>query len=324
MRALLVVLSLLTASSVLAQEAPPPPVDRPVDRPAEDPTPVEPPPVDDTEEDFVPLPRPIEPRDVDEEGDTEEDDDGEEEEGEDDDDGASGEQDEEKSKKNKKQKEQKKGLPLPDIPDTRDDAFAGPFWGSSTGCVFGGCVPALGTAVGAGFLIASLGGQLTTTCATAGVVIGAPSALVLGPCASGGALAGGLAGAMFDDRDLVPIFIGGLPGLALGVLGTAGAAWGLIELGSSSAADAELAATILGIAAATSLAAGPVTVVGMTLADTFTPEAAEDTRDVLERAEEDRRDERHGGEDLPGGVIVTGAVMAPPAPATAPPAGMAF
>src|SRR5206468_8096544 len=86
------------------------------------------------------------------------------------------------------------------------------------------------------------------------------------PCASGGALAGGLIGAALDDRDLAPIVLGSLPGLGLSAVATAGAIWGLAVL-SSSSGDFQTPAVILGTSLLLAAAAGPVTIAGITIAD---------------------------------------------------------
>ena len=153
----------------------------------------------------------------------------------------------------------------------------GPCWGSTAGCATAGCLPGVGTAVGAAAFVTLVSAALAQgtgiagVCLavggiTAGVVIGAPSAVLLGPCASGGALGGGLVGAALDDRDFAPVFIGAAPGVLTGVLASAGAVWGLAVL-SNTSGDYTLPAVLLGSSAALALASGPITIIGVTVAD---------------------------------------------------------
>jgi hypothetical protein len=246
----------LFAPTIHAQERAP----QALDRPAEDASPLEPElgrtEVDQAEEELEAVPRPIEPREV-EDGD----DDG----GEEGDDGQG--------------RAPPRGGSLLPVPDTRTDALGGPFWGSTTGCALGGCGPGIGFAGGTGALIAFLGAPLTGTCAALGVLVGAPAAIVLGPCASGSAAAGGLVGAVADDRDAVPIIIGALPGIAVGILGSAGTIWGLLELGAANG-ETVLPVTILAISAAASLSAGPVSIAGIAIADTLAGPSESETREA--------------------------------------------
>ena len=169
--------------------------------------------------------------------------------------------------------------PKPDATTGRDKGgFGGAAcWGSTLGCAGLGCVPGLGTAVGASVLVTFVSAALAQGSGVAGVclavfgvgggiVIGAPSAVVLGPCASAGALGGGLIGAALDDRSFAPVFLGALPGLGAGVLASAGAVWGLVVL-SNSSGDYSLPAALLGASAALAMVAGPLTIGGITIAD---------------------------------------------------------
>ncbi|HEY4224023.1 MAG TPA: hypothetical protein VGO62_21855, partial [Myxococcota bacterium] len=112
-------------------------------------------------------------------------------------------------------------------PEQSEGGFAhGACWGATAGAALGACGPAAGTAIGASVLVGSLsaavaqGGSgfglvLLAVGVTGGVVIGAPSAVLLGPCGSVGGLVGALLGAAADDRALTPIIFGALPGLII-------------------------------------------------------------------------------------------------------------
>ncbi len=191
-------------------------------------------------------------------------------------------------------------------PDVSTGGFgAGPCWGAATGCAALGCLPGLGTGVGAGIFLTTISAALAQGGAggvclavvgvTGGVVVGAPSAVALGPCASGGALVGGLVGAGADDRDLGPVFLGALPGLGAGLLASAGAIWGLVVL-SNTSGDFLTPALILGTSTALALAAGPVTVAGITVSDGF---AGDHPRAPSKRPHDEP------GDDKPGAVIDT-------------------
>lgn len=147
--------------------------------------------------------------------------------------------------------------------------------GAMGGCLGGGCLPGAATAVGATILISMIGAGLSEGgCggvilvvfgAVYGIVIGAPGALLLGPCSACPAATGGVVGAWIDDRDVWPVVLGSIPGLVLAALGTAGTVWGLASL--DGAPDLTVPAVILGSSAAVSLLSGPVTVAGVILAD---------------------------------------------------------
>ena len=154
---------------------------------------------------------------------------------------------------------------------------AGACWGSTTGCALGGCAPAVGTGVGAAifltFVNAGLaqGGGAAAACLSTvglggGIALGVPGVVLLGPCASLGAFAGGLVGAALEERPPVLVVLGGLPGLAVGLVGSLTAIWGLVVLFNTSG-DYLVPATLLGASTALALAAGPITVAGMSIAD---------------------------------------------------------
>ncbi|OGQ26207.1 MAG: hypothetical protein A2138_17945 [Deltaproteobacteria bacterium RBG_16_71_12] len=107
-----------------------------------------------------------------------------------------------------------------------------------------------------------------------GGVIGAPGALLLGPCASCSAATGGVTMAALNDRDLWPVALGSLPGIALGLLGTGGVLWGIFAL--DGAADYTLPVALLGTGVGLSLLAGPATVVGISIADAMAGEGTDE------------------------------------------------
>jgi hypothetical protein len=178
-------------------------------------------------------------------------------------------------------------LPAPEKHPSEGGVFGGACLGSSAGCATLGCLPGLGTAVGGSVLLTSLGfgaaqsGALGVCVILGGVVgggiVGAPSVVLLGPCASGGALVGGVAGASLDDRSLTPIFLGAIPGLVAGLAATAGAIWGLVVL-SNSSADYTTPALILGTSAIVALLSGPITIAGETIADSIASAPAPTTQ----------------------------------------------
>jgi hypothetical protein len=254
MRALLVFTLCSTATvhvtfapAARAEEQAPPPLDRP----AEDPTPVQ---ADGDE----PEPVPVETPDDADEDQTDDDDDGNDE---------GRDRDDERA-------DPKSALPPADGKGSSSGGFGGPAcWGATTVCGALGVLPAFGTLLGTGAFIAGAGaGALTGGAGAAclgityGALLGAPSLLVLGPCASGGALVGGVLVAALDDRSPWPVAAGASPGVILGLLGTAGAAWGLIELANASG-DFTLPATLLALSAGAAFAAGPVAIAGISIAD---------------------------------------------------------
>lgn len=175
-------------------------------------------------------------------------------------------------------------------------------WGSSLGCVVGGCLPGAGTALGATILISMIGAGLSEGgCggvilvifgAIYGIAIGAPSALLLGPCSACPAAAGGVTAAWLEDRSIWPAVLGSLPGLALATLGTAGTVWGLFSLDGST--DMTVPAAILGTSAALSLLSGPATVAGVVLADGMAgpapPDAKPAEKKPVPKPEDPRKD----------------------------------
>jgi hypothetical protein len=180
-------------------------------------------------------------------------------------------------------------MPAPEKKPSEGGMFGGACLGSALGCGTLGCLPGLGTAVGGSVLLTSLGfgatqGGVLGVCVilggvVGGGVVGAPSAVLLGPCASGGALIGGVAGASLDDRSLAPVFIGAVPGLIAGLASTAGAIWGLVVL-SNSSADYGTPALILASSAILALLSGPITIAGETIADSIAAAPASTTETV--------------------------------------------
>lgn len=230
-------LAVLTLSSATrAQDAPPPPLDPPPATEVAPPLPAEeapPPPIEPPTEqappEFTPAPKPKAP-------------------------------------------EQK--APKPDAPVV---GFGGDAcWGSAWSCVGAGCLPGAGTALGAGILISTIsaglaeggcGGVLLVVIgAIYGIAIGAPSAILLGPCASCGAAVGGVTLAALNDRDLWPVVLGGLPGIGIGLLGSGGVIWGLVALDGANG-DFTLPLALLGTGVGLALLSGPATVAGIAIAD---------------------------------------------------------
>lgn len=172
-------------------------------------------------------------------------------------------------------------------------------WGSSMACVVGGCLPSAATALGATILISmisagvadgSCGGIVLVVLGVVyGGIIGAPGALLLGPCASCSAATGGVALAALNDRDLVPVMLGSLPGIALGVLGSGGVLWGLFAL--DGAVDYTLPVALLGTGVGLALLSGPATVVGISVADAMAGESkADDANKAVPKPDDPRSD----------------------------------
>lgn len=173
--------------------------------------------------------------------------------------------------------------------------------GSLGGCLGGGCLPGAATTLGAAILISMIsaglseggcgGVVLVIFGAIYGIAIGAPGALLLGPCSACPAATGGVVGAWIDDRDIWPVVLGSLPGLALAALGTAGTVWGLFSLDGS--ADLTLPAVILGTSAAVSLLSGPATVAGVVIADGMAEPPKKDDKPAAKpvpKADDPRKD----------------------------------
>lgn len=109
--------------------------------------------------------------------------------------------------------------PRPDAPS--ESFFATPFGGSLLGCAIGGGLPALGIGASCGLLALACGCVATTAGAGALVAVipavaaiyaGCPSILAIGPCASGGACAGGVTAALLSRRDVLPVLAGASAG----------------------------------------------------------------------------------------------------------------
>ncbi len=164
--------------------------------------------------------------------------------------------------------------PAPDAPAV---GFGGDAcWGSALSCLGGGCLPGAGTALGATILVSTIsagiaeggcgGVVLVILGAVYGIAIGAPSAILLGPCASCAAAGGGVTLAALNDRDIWPVVLGSLPGFALGLLGTGGVIAGLVTL-DGAAGDFTVPLVLLGTGVGLALVAGPATVTGIAVAD---------------------------------------------------------
>ncbi len=247
MRSFLVALATVAlASTASAQDAPPPPDEPPPavlvpplpPEAGEVPAPPIEPPVDPKEPGFTPVPKP---------------------------------------------KAKDKAPPAPDAPVV---GFGGDAcWGSAVACVGGGCLPGAGTALGATILVSTIsagiseggcGGVVLVILGTVyGIIIGAPAALLLGPCASCSAAAGGFTLAALNDRDTGPVMIGSIPGIALGLLGTGGVIWGLAALDGANG-DFTIPAALLGAGVGLSLLSGPATIAGIAIADGMAGVSAED------------------------------------------------
>ena len=173
--------------------------------------------------------------------------------------------------------------------------------GSLGGCLGGGCLPGAATGLGAGILVSMItaglseggcGGVLLVVFgAIYGIAIGAPGALLLGPCSACPAATGGVVGAWIDDRDIWPVVLGSLPGLALATLGTAGTVWGLFSL--DGATDLTLPAVILGTSAVVSLLSGPATVAGVVITDGMAEAPKKDDKPAAKpvpKADDPRKD----------------------------------
>lgn len=259
MRSMLAVLVLLTyASASQAQDAPPPPLEPPPatevapQLPIDEPPPPIEPPSDAKPPDFTPAPKPKPPE---------------------------------------------KKPPPPEAPAI---GFGGDAcWGSATACVGGGCLPGAATALGATILISmisagvadgSCGGIVLVILGVVyGGIIGAPGALLLGPCASCSAAAGGVTMAALNDRDIVPVVLGSVPGMVLGLLGSGGVLWGLFAL--DGAVDYTVPVALLGTGVGLALLSGPATVVGISIADAMAGEIKdEDAKKPVPKPNDPRAD----------------------------------
>ncbi|MDP2344063.1 MAG: hypothetical protein Q8O67_24110 [Deltaproteobacteria bacterium] len=147
---------------------------------------------------------------------------------------------------------------------------------SALGCGLAGCLPAGGTALGGLILLTSIsaglaeggcgGIVLILVGAVYGVVIGVPSAILFGPCATCGAVSGGVIGAMTSDREVTPVLLGSIPGIAAALIGTGLIAAGLATF-SDGQTDQTLPIGLLIAGTAVSALSGPATIAGIAVAD---------------------------------------------------------
>lgn len=165
----------------------------------------------------------------------------------------------------------------PPAPDAPVIGFGGDAcWGSALSCVGGGCLPGAGTGLGGAILVSTIsagmaeggcgGVVLVLFGAIYGGIIGVPSAVLLGPCASCAATVGGATLAALNDRDITPVVLGSIPGMVIGLLGSGGVIWGLLAL-DGAGGDFTVPLALLGSGAALAFAAGPATVIGIAVAD---------------------------------------------------------
>ena len=163
--------------------------------------------------------------------------------------------------------------------DKDDDRWLSPLLvGSAAGCGVGGVTPAAGVVGGYSMfyssLAASVGAEPCATTAGAalgamGVVLSVPMVLMLGPCAAGGAMCGGLVAAVFSGKDLWSVVTWSIPGLVMGLLGGGVAAGGLVLSTNNDPAlrdvamPAGTALVVIGTAAA--VLAGPTAITTLTL-----------------------------------------------------------
>ncbi|MBI1944788.1 MAG: hypothetical protein HYS27_03780 [Deltaproteobacteria bacterium] len=173
-------------------------------------------------------------------------------------------------------------------------------WGSSMACVGGACLPGAATALGATILISTIGagvaeggcgGVVLVILGTVyGIIIGAPGALLLGPCASCSAAAGGITMAALNDRDLLAVTLGSLPGIALGLLGSGGVLWGLLALDGANG-DFTVPVALLASGVGLALLSGPATIIGISVADGMAGEGTiDDAKKPVPKPDDPRAD----------------------------------